>query len=527
MQLERLVIRARLRSPWESVDLGIALAREHWWPLFVVWLLPASVVFAGAALLLWDSPTWGLLLVWWLKPVFDRLPLYITSRALFGESASVGGALGQFWAQNRRDWIAWLSWRRLSSTRSFDMPVTLLEQSSGSARTARLALLHRKHAGAASWLTLAGVHVEQFLSLAVVVLIFLFIPAELKAQFVPEELDVQWWYLLTSDHLLLRWCLNFVSLLAMATVAPFYIASGFCLYIGRRVELEAWDLEIQFRQLRARVLDRGARRRSSGATVAQLLLPLLLVMGLVAEVPTVRAAESPAEAREQIDTVLAGEDFHRMEEVSGWRFKTAETRSEQFPQWLIQLLEWLENLFSDSDPQQRDGDWGPLLATVIEVFLWMVGVFLLAYLLWRYRAPILASLRPRPGGESEGSPPATLFGLDVRPQSLPRDVCAEVLRLWYDGQHRAGLGLLYRATLAYLIERYGFEFGQQLTENECALLVQRRVAERQQPGDSSLNELVQQLTRAWQQLAYAHRVPDGERVRAMCGRWEEVFVREP
>jgi hypothetical protein len=35
---------------------------------------------------------------------------------------------------------------------------------------------------------------------------------------------------------------------AVAFVEPFYVAAGFGLYLNRRVELEAWDLEQEFRR---------------------------------------------------------------------------------------------------------------------------------------------------------------------------------------------------------------------------------------------------------------------------------------
>jgi hypothetical protein len=35
---------------------------------------------------------------------------------------------------------------------------------------------------------------------------------------------------------------------AVACLEPFYVAAGFGLYINRRVELEAWDIEQEFRR---------------------------------------------------------------------------------------------------------------------------------------------------------------------------------------------------------------------------------------------------------------------------------------
>lgn len=515
MDLNRLAVRARLRSPWESIDLGVVLARRQWWPLFVVWLLPAALVFGATALVLRDSPTWAFFLVWWLKPVYDRLPLLIASRALFGEKMSAGAALKQFFSTNRRDWLAWLSWRRLSPTRSFDMPLTLLEQSSGAARGARIGVLHRKHASAATWLTLTGVHVEMIFSMALMALIYLMIP---------EQLDIDWLPFLGSGETWLVWALNGLSLLVMAAAAPFYIVCGFSLYIGRRIELEAWDIEIQFRNL----VERQRRSEKSAPLVAQLML--LCALGIFAATPALQAradaAGTPEQAREQIDEILAGEDFHRMETVEGWRLKEFEQEDEAFPEWLIALIEWLESL--SADEPDSGTSWGPLVAGLLEVLLWIGAIGLTAYLLWHYREQLGQALkfRRKPAREKKAAP-ETLFGLDVRQSSLPADVCAEVLRLWQQGEQRAGLGLLYRATLSHLIEDYLFEFGDQLTERECAQLVTLRPDDGEQPPVSaSLSGFVQQLTATWQQLAYAHRAPETSRVQTLCGQWREVFAHD-
>jgi len=35
---------------------------------------------------------------------------------------------------------------------------------------------------------------------------------------------------------------------AVAIIEPFYVAAGFAMYLNRRVELEAWDIEQEFRR---------------------------------------------------------------------------------------------------------------------------------------------------------------------------------------------------------------------------------------------------------------------------------------
>jgi hypothetical protein len=41
-------------------------------------------------------------------------------------------------------------------------------------------------------------------------------------------------------------------------IEPFYIAANFGLYINRRTQLEAWDIELSFRKMAARLSNKGA-----------------------------------------------------------------------------------------------------------------------------------------------------------------------------------------------------------------------------------------------------------------------------
>jgi len=42
--------------------------------------------------------------------------------------------------------------------------------------------------------------------------------------------------------------MNVAYAAAVAFIEPFYVAAGFGMYLNRRVELEAWDVEQEFRR---------------------------------------------------------------------------------------------------------------------------------------------------------------------------------------------------------------------------------------------------------------------------------------
>jgi len=259
MDLKQIGIVARERTPWEALDLGILLARKWYGSLVVAWLLPSLVVFVVFSLLFQEWLWLGMMITWWLKPLWDRIPLFMASRALFGEIITVKGALRSLPGLSKKEWFAWLTWRRLSPTRAFDMPVTVLEGLTGEARQKRLQVLHIKTGSAATWLTIVCVHVELAIILGGIGLIYLFIP---------DEVDFSLWVFFESEARFAEILFNLMTYVAMVLVAPFYTLAGFALYISRRISLEGWDIELQFRQLANRQSSRefGGQDRQNTKT---------------------------------------------------------------------------------------------------------------------------------------------------------------------------------------------------------------------------------------------------------------------
>src|SRR3989338_8086315 len=134
MRLIDASVAIRPRSAWEAMDLGVLLAKQHAGLLMASWALVTLPIFALLCALLWQYPSWAVLLFWWLKPAFERLPLYILSHALFGATPSLKQALRALPGLLRPQLLASLTWRRLSPTRSFDLPVMQLEGLSGKSK---------------------------------------------------------------------------------------------------------------------------------------------------------------------------------------------------------------------------------------------------------------------------------------------------------------------------------------------------------------------------------------------------------
>jgi len=125
-------VRLRPRNAWEAMDLGLELVRANARALYGAWLLAYVPVAAIVFALMWETPFRAWLVMWWLKPLFDRVALAITARRLFGDAAPAGGIVRSLPALAWRSGIIGaLTWRRFDMARSLHLPVYQLEHLSG------------------------------------------------------------------------------------------------------------------------------------------------------------------------------------------------------------------------------------------------------------------------------------------------------------------------------------------------------------------------------------------------------------
>ena len=515
MDLGQLSIRPRLRSRYEAMDLGFVLARQWWRPLFLAWLIPSGVLFLVASLLTGERQWLALLLVWWFKPLWDCAPLYIGSRLLFGETVTARAGISSMPGMLRADWFAWLTWRRFSPGRSFVMPVTALEKLTGKRRRQRIGVLDQREGGSSAWLTIVCAHIEAIFSMGFAFLLLSFLPGSVGFEWYSSDAPL-WWLIVTN---LLGW-------LVMSLVAPFYTMAGFALYINRRIELEGWDIEIRFRAMAQRFNE--TKRAKGPATLrglAFLAASLVAALYLIAPEPAWARSSTTAssfpqheigqmESRELIQSVLAGEAFHQQETKRGWRLKniTEEEPESTNDSWAADFLQWLYDWSNKLHPFQQG------MAVVLEVLLWMILAIVVVYLLYFYRKHFASLLTVIHSGTPKPPAPDELAGMDVRPESLPDDVPATAEALWHDGDHRAAMGLLYRASLSRLIHAFSVPLTCGHTEQECVALVAGL-------PDHTLHAYMRNLTTDWQRLAYGHQRIEQQQFEDLCQQWREVFCR--
>jgi magnesium-transporting ATPase (P-type) len=246
MKLENISVVLRPRGAYEATDLGVRLVQRNAGIVFRAWL-----VFVGPLMLLALSlvtiKAWlPALVIWWLKPAYDRVVLYVLSRAAFGEQVGLS-EMALAW----RSWLGngllgALTWRRLEFARAFTLPMYVLEGLKGKRRRQRSKVLQKNTRSQAVLTQLAFMHIELALYFSMLMLLVMMLP-------VYTSLPI-WSWLFSEDTPLWWSTLNCaIAALVMMLVEPMYVGAGFALYLNRRVELEAWDIELTLR----RALDSG------------------------------------------------------------------------------------------------------------------------------------------------------------------------------------------------------------------------------------------------------------------------------
>ena len=238
MKAEQLQLALRPRPAFEAVDLGVRLTQRNLRSLVRAFLPLALLLVAACGATIEIAPWLPSTLLWWFKPWLDRTLLDIYARQAFGEETRFNDA----WeARRNAPWLPMLGWVtlwRLSFWRSYSMPVTQLEGQTGSARRQRVKAIVRNHRGAATMVTSTFGWIELFLMLGLLSLLPCMTPGL-------RNTDALRW--LTSESLLSTGVLFAAHATAVLFVEPFYVAAGFAMYLNRRVELEAWDVEQDLR----------------------------------------------------------------------------------------------------------------------------------------------------------------------------------------------------------------------------------------------------------------------------------------
>jgi hypothetical protein len=240
MQLDALALRMRPRAPLEAADLGVRLAQDSARSVYACYAV-VYVPVAVLALASFEIATWlPSVLLFWAKPWLDRTILFVLSRAAFGQATTVRqlwDARGQVWG--RQLLLTW-TWRRLSPWRSFTQPVYQLEGLPFGKIRQRVKQVRRRKRGTALLMTSAFSMTETCLSFTVLSLLVWFAPTDSAGGLLELLFDP------TGEFFEAATAVAYA--IVVAFLEPFYVAAGFAMYLNRRAELEAWDVEQELRR---------------------------------------------------------------------------------------------------------------------------------------------------------------------------------------------------------------------------------------------------------------------------------------
>jgi hypothetical protein len=517
MRLEQLTVNLRARSAWEAVELGMALVRRHAAAIWKPWLLLTLPVFAVLNAAAWALDLFWLaaLLMWWLKPAFDRIPLYVVSRAVFGSVPSVRETLREQRRWGRGAMLHYLSWRRFSPVRSLYLPIDLLEGVDGERLRQRRGVLGGMAYGNAALLTLVCAHFESALVLGCVAAVAMYLPVN----YLPDSFQAAWALIGEQPAAWMKLTWNAFLWLSMSVVEPFFVGAGFGLYLNRRTQIEAWDVEIAFRKLRARL--------------AAAASPLLLLVLLAGAADTLRAQERDAppsasasaedDTEEQAPIPPTLPEVFGDQRVDDRRFRKAADKAYQDPLLSGKRTQstWERKDAKDEQEQPDRNQMPAWLQSIVGIFafigewaLWLLAAVLVVVLLatMRHWLPWMrGGFKRRPARQAAVETEALLL-----PELLPDNVPAAARRLWREGRPRHALALLYRASVESMSTRINVVLPPGATEAEC-LRASRRMP------DADDRSLFARMVRVWQYAAYAQRLPAEDEFEALLGQLQQRY----
>jgi len=113
--------------------------------------------------------------------------------------------------------------------------------------------------------------------------------------------------------------------------------------------------------------------------------------------------------------------------------------------------------------------------------------------------------------DPKGPVVATVLGMNVRQDSLPRDIVAAARKLLAAGDFQEALALLYRGALSWLIHRAKVPIQESDTEGDCLNRVRQ--------ADADTASYFEQLTRVWIVAAYGSRRAGSEEIERLLVLW--------
>ena len=229
----------RSRSVWEAADSGALLWRSNAVYFFPFFVLPVGIAACVIRLALsGENIVLSYLFLWWLKPLFDRMVLYVVSRRFFDSEAGTGSLVWNLGAAIFRGLAGDLLWRRFSPGRAVCMPIRVLERLEYKQFIQRKKQLAAGGLGFCSFLSILGFFLELMLLLGEIVFVIMICQILFPSALIYMRGNIE----AVEIFIFAASCLNYLL------AGSLYVCMGFGLYINSRVETEGWDLQLLFKK---------------------------------------------------------------------------------------------------------------------------------------------------------------------------------------------------------------------------------------------------------------------------------------
>ena len=481
MRAEALALRRR--SVWEALDSGILLWRKDFIYFIPFFAIPVWLIACGLRLLPAELHYLSYLVLWWLKPLFDRLLLHVVSRRFFGAgeeplientagAAHTGAAhtSGGMKGLRRglvpnlfRGLFGDLLWRRFSPHRGARMPIRVLEHSRGKQFTMRKKALAAGGLKFCAFTSFLGLMIEAVLLIGEIIFALVMIQ-----MFFPSAMDNIRENLGTIEiFIFIAFCFNFIL------AESLYVCMGFGLYINSRVEVEGWDLQLLFQKFS------GSRRSAPASVTRIVLIVCLFLVPLFGPGQSGLYADSDESLR-MLHEILASKDFGY--ERDGWRIQLKPPDKDlKLPN--LESEPWMEKLKY-------------VFSFIVRFLVILALAAFAAYALNWFWKNYGGSFRLKESGRKKG-----YVGPLLSPES-PEKLFAQAEELFNLGKIREAWAACLSGCIGAYTQYHSLSFPADTTEYGCLDLVRRAF-----PGkDEGFGDLVQ----CWILFAYGGRVPAGD-----------------
>jgi len=521
MQSEAVVVRER--SAWEAIDSGIILLRSHL-EIYRNWGLLMTPFVVIATLISGKSPWLGIAVIWFCKPIADRAAVLSFGEVMIGKKRRALEILKAAVSTRPLAIFSELTWFRFLPWCMYILPVRMLERQRGKGFSARSRIIRTEWLWHASAVRIAVLCIEwgAFFGFAVM---------------------AEWLFSVDffssaargGNHIL-SLLLLFMYTVAVGLSAPFHAASGFGLYINRRIRIEGWDLERSFKSMAERI-SRSAKSRRRGRVDRELRKD-----------PTVRGATKlpgifavfflgaflfgPGTPSMPADELPVGElpaKLHKA--VTPEEYRTLQGDLEEImEQKQFQEYETAVRWRWKGGPDERKA-WNPdipglgimedLLRRFNTILPWIAGgvILVLLFLTYlRYGPWLTEAILTRKKGKTGPSPvrQESSPGPQLTYREEPAGFAGRALEGWQRGRKRMAVETLYFGALCLLERKGKLRLPLSATEEERCRFFEKNIS-----GDR-LPALFRSTTGVWQRWAYGETLPGEDEFRRQSLEWEQA-----